>query len=510
MTVFLSHVSAQHGYADSLARALAAHGVMSWYAPRDIRPGSIWDEEIANAIHNCDRMVLIFSAAADQSPHVKREMALADRFRKPVYWVRVEDVQPVQLAYYLSSTQWVDWHGGAKAVAGALLGAMQDEAPPRSTPTPPTGVSRRGLLIGAGAVGLAAVGGVAWWASSQVGRPQENQPAASTPEATVQGLGTVSGPAVVMVRDYNFGKNEPSDLAFGADRIYVACNDDRGLLGVIDPSQPEPLPSVDLKCSITGVAVNAPAGHLYVLGRRTKKSGNKSEPAGGSLWTLDLKNPHQNLGEVRGGIGQDPFRVAADPERGMAYVSGGGSNRVAVVDVNTQKVKREITVGDYPAGMAIDPLSHRLVVTCRGTNEVYLVDPDLSRIEVVPVGSYPYRCVVDAAGAFAYVANAHGKTVSVIDLKSAKAVAEIEVGVHPGGVCIDEKQQLLYVSNSGYQDNTDGRGGGTMSVISLATRKRAVPDVIVGRGPTGVIADDRGRVYVANRRDFTVKMLSSS
>ena len=51
----------------------------------------------------------MFCAQADSSRQVKRELALADKYKKSVFWLRVEKVEPNNLSYFLTSTQWLDW-----------------------------------------------------------------------------------------------------------------------------------------------------------------------------------------------------------------------------------------------------------------------------------------------------------------------------------------------------------------------------------------------------------------
>lgn len=109
MTVFLSYHSSREPVAEHLARYLSKRGVSTWYAPRDVPPGAVWDETISSAIRNCSALILLFCTSADSSPHVKREIMLADRAHLPIYWLRLERVEPDKLGYLLGSTQWIDW-----------------------------------------------------------------------------------------------------------------------------------------------------------------------------------------------------------------------------------------------------------------------------------------------------------------------------------------------------------------------------------------------------------------
>jgi TIR domain len=109
MAVFISYHSSKRAVVQHLAAYFTRHGITTWYAPRDVPPGSDWDEQISRAIRSSSALVLLFCSSADSSIHVKREILLADRSRIPIYWIRLENVEPEKLGYFLSSTQWIDW-----------------------------------------------------------------------------------------------------------------------------------------------------------------------------------------------------------------------------------------------------------------------------------------------------------------------------------------------------------------------------------------------------------------
>ncbi len=109
MAVFISYHSSKRAVVKHLADYFARHEITTWYAPRDVPPGTDWDEQISAAIKNSTALVLLFCSSADSSMHVKREILLADRARIPIYWIRLEKVEPEKLGYFLNPTQWIDW-----------------------------------------------------------------------------------------------------------------------------------------------------------------------------------------------------------------------------------------------------------------------------------------------------------------------------------------------------------------------------------------------------------------
>lgn len=107
--IFLSYHSSKVELVAHLARNLEKNNLRTWYAARDIHAGEDWDNAINLAIKNCKAVVLLFCAQADASIQVKRELSLADRYKKPIFWIRVERVEPNNLSYFLTATQWFDW-----------------------------------------------------------------------------------------------------------------------------------------------------------------------------------------------------------------------------------------------------------------------------------------------------------------------------------------------------------------------------------------------------------------
>lgn len=136
MTVFLSYHNSKQDVVEHLSAYLLRAGIPSWFAPRDIAPGATWDTAIADAIRQSRALVLLFCKQADASQHVKRELHLADRHGIPVYWVRLERVEPERLGYFLSSTQWIDWLDNRDATLESLVADLNRLEERREDPRP--------------------------------------------------------------------------------------------------------------------------------------------------------------------------------------------------------------------------------------------------------------------------------------------------------------------------------------------------------------------------------------
>lgn len=107
--VFVSHSVKDKATAEKIVAHLERDSIRCWVAPRDVVPGADWGESIIDAIESSRVMVLIFSAHANGSSQIKREVERA--VDKNVYTIplRIEDIEPTRsLEYFISTSQWMD------------------------------------------------------------------------------------------------------------------------------------------------------------------------------------------------------------------------------------------------------------------------------------------------------------------------------------------------------------------------------------------------------------------
>jgi hypothetical protein len=158
--VFISHSSEDKLIAEAVCNRLESAGVRCWIAPRDIRPGEGWSTAILRGIEVCRVMVLVFSDHANESPHVRREVAHACGLERIVIPLRIRQTVPRgDLKYYLSELHWLDaltpplekhLQALTARVVHLLSGDQIDpaEAPPESKkPGPPHRVFLRPVTL---------------------------------------------------------------------------------------------------------------------------------------------------------------------------------------------------------------------------------------------------------------------------------------------------------------------------------------------------------------------------
>jgi TPR repeat protein len=107
--LFVSHVSEDRAAASELVAELEQRGIGCWVAPRDVRAGKPYDDEIAEAIDDCTAMLLVFSDRCNDSQYIRREVTVAGEARKLVIPFRIEDAQPKRgLRIRLADLHWID------------------------------------------------------------------------------------------------------------------------------------------------------------------------------------------------------------------------------------------------------------------------------------------------------------------------------------------------------------------------------------------------------------------
>ena len=121
----------------------------------------------------------------------------------------------------------------------------------------------------------------------------------------------------------------------------------------------------------------------------------------------------------------------------------------------------------------------------------------------IPVGTAPRGVAITPNGAYAYVANEEGNTVSVINTITNTVTATIPGFNSPFGVAVTPDGAHAYITNDVFND-------GSVSVISTAMN--TITATITGfNNPTAVAVTPNGAyAYVANSGGNSVSVISTA
>lgn len=107
--VFVSYATLDKLTADAVCANLEASGIRCWIAPRDVTPGMDYGAAIVEGIRGSRIMVVVFSAHANESQHIKREVERAVSHGVVVLPFRIENTLPTaSLEYFIGSVHWLD------------------------------------------------------------------------------------------------------------------------------------------------------------------------------------------------------------------------------------------------------------------------------------------------------------------------------------------------------------------------------------------------------------------
>ena len=109
MYVFISHSSKDAESAQKVCTLLEEAGHQCFIAPRDIRSGHEYAEELMLGIERSDVLVVMLSESANVSPHVLREVEHAASRSIPILVYKMGEVTLTKsMEYFLMTHQWVN------------------------------------------------------------------------------------------------------------------------------------------------------------------------------------------------------------------------------------------------------------------------------------------------------------------------------------------------------------------------------------------------------------------
>ena len=227
-------------------------------------------------------------------------------------------------------------------------------------------------------------------------------------------------------------------------------------------------------------------------------------PGGGSSTvTLFVVNPVPDNPLIVGrvSVGSFPAGVAIHPTRKIALVTSEADDTVSVIDLKTLTVTETIGVGRSPGeGIAIHPGLDLAIVANVGSNDISVIDlKSLTVTTTIGVGRFPIGVAIDTTRDLAVVANGEDANVSIIDLNSLAVTDTIQVGPRPAGVAVNSKTGIAVVAN---------RAQNTVSVIDLDARSSVATIGVEGEFPRGVAINETSNIaIVANANSDTVSVI---
>jgi len=174
-------------------------------------------------------------------------------------------------------------------------------------------------------------------------------------------------------------------------------------------------------------------------------------------------------------VGKNPHNVVFSQDGHYAYVSVQGADKIAVIDMQTDKVTRDIPIPGfrYPHNMALSANSEELWVRNHPKphqdGHVAMINLDTGKVERdIRVGLSHGGMDDLPSGRLAFTTDIGSDTVDVLNPKTLQLVKKINVGAGPHGVRSGDDGQWVYTAT------TDGN---QLVIINAHTLKvvRSIP-----------------------------------
>jgi len=121
--VFISYAHADNAAVEPVVSAVKEAGRTVWMDKGGINPGENWAGEIVRGIKSSKSIMVMCSPSAFESDHIKREVYLADRYKKPMLPVFIADAKPPEdFEYFFAGVQWLELFKLPEADRPAAIG----------------------------------------------------------------------------------------------------------------------------------------------------------------------------------------------------------------------------------------------------------------------------------------------------------------------------------------------------------------------------------------------------
>jgi YVTN family beta-propeller protein len=255
------------------------------------------------------------------------------------------------------------------------------------------------------------------------------------------------------------------------NKIYVA-NAGSGSISVIGGASDDVVATIPGEAHPYAIAVNDIAGTVDVTNTYSN-----------AVTAIDVHTDTAHSLKVGGADG-----IAIDSRTNTIFLTHYEDPNLRLVDGATGAV-RKISVGPHIWGMVFDEDSGSLYLAHTGTAEIVSVNEKTLAVRTIPVGQIPCALAVNQATHRLYAVNYGDETLSVIDLRSQRAIATLPVGRHPQAVAVDQVRNVIYVANV---------HGNSVTAID-GRNNRVIGAFAAGEAPYAVAVDtETGKVFTAS------------
>ncbi|MBU1355695.1 MAG: T9SS type A sorting domain-containing protein, partial [Candidatus Edwardsbacteria bacterium] len=143
--------------------------------------------------------------------------------------------------------------------------------------------------------------------------------------------------------------------------------------------------------------------------------------------------------------GNAPNAVAVNPVTNKIYVANRSSNNVTVIDGATNGTTT-VAAGNAPNAVAVNPVTNKIYVANRSSNNVTVIDGVTNDTIIVAAGTAPYAVSCNPVTNKIFVPNVYSANVTVID-GATNTTASVAAGDSSHAVAVNPVTNKIYVAN---------------------------------------------------------------
>ena len=199
-----------------------------------------------------------------------------------------------------------------------------------------------------------------------------------------------------------------------------------------------------------------------------------------------------------------PSGIAFDGKRNQLYVVTRDNRSLYIIDLKTEKIIRELGLDAEAYSCILNPKTSELYITCWGCNQVLVYDVNQNRWKSsIDVGDNPNEMLLSPDGKYLYVCNSNDNSVSIINLIQKRVIETLDTALYPNspsgsttnGITLDPLKKILYIANA---DNN------CLAVFDIKIPGKSISKgfIPVGWYPTN-LKFIQNKIYVTNGKGNT-------
>lgn len=257
------------------------------------------------------------------------------------------------------------------------------------------------------------------------------------------------------------GENLSSVTYDPYNNLIYAANSGSNNVTVISPQTFKTVANIAIPSSTSGayarptfVTYDPTNGSVYVL------AGNTSVVY--QINDIILSANKVILPPVNGVSKTIPY-AGAFSNNGTIFVAEYNVSNIAELNLTSDKVVMDFSVGLKPDALAYDSLSNTLYIGNFASNSVSAIDLNTFKISSFSVGAdaNPTAAVLDPGNGYLYISNAGSNNITLNNTYTSSTYNSIATGLHPSGMVYDPDNGLIYITNFGSNQVTVVNGGST-------------------------------------------------